>query len=178
MPGIKEKYNKEVVPAMKKKSGHKSVFAVPKITKVVIGTGIGKVTDDARRQAVEKSITLIAGQKPKANAAKKSIAGFKLREGMPIGFSVTLRGQRMYDFLDKLLNVAIPRTRDFRGLKPELVDEMGNLTIGFKEHIIFPETSNEDIRSVFGIGVTIVSSAKTREEAIEFFKLIGIPFKK
>lgn len=178
MVSIKEKYNKEVVPDMKKKFGYKSVFAVPKITKVVIGTGTGKVTDDARRQAIEKSFTLIAGQKPKANAAKKSIAGFKLREGMPIGFSATLRGQRMYDFLDKLINVAIPRTRDFRGLKTELIDDMGNLTIGFKEHIIFPETSGEDIRSVFGVGVTIVSNAKTKEEALELFKLIGVPFKK
>ncbi|MCG2698901.1 50S ribosomal protein L5 [Candidatus Parcubacteria bacterium] len=176
--GIKEKYNKEVVPEMKKKFGYKSVFAVPRITKVVIGTGIGKVSDEARRKAIEKSFTLIAGQKPKVNQAKKSIAGFKLREGSPVGYSVTLRGQRMHDFLDKLINVAIPRIRDFRGLKLSAIDEANNFSIGFKEHIVFPEAIGEDTRSAFGLSVTVVTSAKTKEECAEFLKLIGFPFSK
>jgi len=150
-----------------------------KIAKVVISTGIGSKKDDkAKIEAIEKSLALIAGQKPKVNQAKKSIASFKSRQGMAIGYSVTLRRKRMFDFLEKLINVTIPRVRDFRGLDQKLIDGAGNLTIGFKEHIVFPETSNEDIRSAFGVGVTVVTGAKTKQEALELLKYIGFPFKK
>jgi len=149
-----------------------------KIIKVIVSTGIGSVKDEAKKENIFKSLTFIAGQKPKINQAKKSIASFKSRQGMPIGYSVTLRGQRMFDFLDKLINITIPRVRDFRGLNLNLIDQAGNMTIGFKEHIVFPEAAGEDVRSAFGIGVTIVTNAKTKEEASELLKSIGFPFKK
>ncbi|MCX6731576.1 MAG: 50S ribosomal protein L5 [Candidatus Parcubacteria bacterium] len=158
MKSLKEKYNK--------------------IIKAVVSTGIGSAKEDAKKENIFKSLTLIAGQKPKVNQAKKSIASFKSREGMPIGYSVTLRGQRMYDFLEKLVKITIPRVRDFRGLSPDLIDQAGNLTIGFKEHIVFPEAAGEDVRSAFGVGVTVVTKARTKEEALELLKLIGFPFKK
>ncbi len=163
---------------MKKKFGYKNNMAVSKIVKVVISTGIGSIKEEPKKQSIEKSLTLIAGQKPKVNQAKKSIASFKSRQGMPIGYSATLRGQRMFDFLEKLINVTIPRVRDFRGLNLNLIDQAGNMTIGFKEHIVFPEAASEDVRSAFGVGVTIVTSAQTKEEASELLKLIGFPFKK
>lgn len=166
------------MPEMKKKFGYKNDLAVPKIIKVVISTGIGSAKDEARKESILKSLTLIAGQKPKVNQAKKSIASFKSRQGMPIGYSATLRGKRMRDFLEKLINITIARVRDFRGLSPQLIDQAGNLTIGFKEHIVFPETSNEDVRTAFGLGVTVVTSAKTKQEAEELLRLIGFPFKK
>ena len=149
-----------------------------KIIKIVVSTGIGSVKDEPKKENILKSLTLIAGQKPKINQAKKSIAAFKSRQGMPIGYSVTLRGKRARDFLEKLINVAIPRTRDFRGLDQKLIDNAGNLTIGLKEHIVFPETANEDVRSAFGLGVTIATKAKTKQEALELLKSIGFPFKK
>lgn len=158
MKSLKEKYNK--------------------IVKVIVSTGIGSVKDESRKENIKKSLTLIAGQKPKVNQAKKSIASFKSQKGAPIGYSVTLRGQRMYDFLEKLINITIPRVRDFRGLGPDLIDQTGNMTIGFKEHIVFPEAAVEDVRSAFGVGVTIVTNAKTKEKALELLKLIGFPFKK
>lgn len=178
MNKLKEKYNKEVVPGMKKFLGVKNSMAVPKLIKVVISSGTGSISDNNKKELVENSLKLIAGQKPYGNPAKKSIASFKLREGMIIGYSVTLRGERMYDFLEKLINVAIPRIRDFRGLNTDIIDEVGNLSIGIKEHIVFPETSNQDVREAFGLGITVVSGAKTKEEALEFFRLLGFPFKK
>ena len=158
MKSLKEKYNK--------------------IVKVIVSTGIGSVKDESRKENIKKSLTLIAGQKPKVNQAKKSIASFKSQKGAPIGYSVTLRGRRMYDFLEKLINITIPRVRDFRGLGLNLIDQTGNMTIGFKEHIVFPEAAVEDVRSAFGVGVTIVTNAKTKEKALELLKLIGFPFKK
>jgi large subunit ribosomal protein L5 len=150
-----------------------------RINKVVVSAGIGSKKDDKEKmESIQKSLSLITGQKPKVNPAKKSIASFKLRKGMPIGYSVTLRSKRMCDFLEKLINISIPRVRDFRGLSPDLIDEAGNMTIGFKEHIIFPEVSKEDIKSAFGLGVTIVTNAKTKEEALELLRLSGFPFKK
>jgi len=174
---IKEKYSKTAVPEMKKKFGYKNVFAAPKIAKVVISAGTGSFKDEAKKELALKAITAIAGQKPLANKAKKSIASFKLREGTPIGISAILRGARMYDFLEKLINVAIPRTRDFRGIDPKVIDETGNLSVGFKEHIAFPESAGEDVRSAFGLGVTIVTTAKSKEEARELLKLVGFPFR-
>jgi len=178
MQTIKEKYNKTAISEMKKKFGYKNDLVVPKILKVVVGVGTGSLKDDNKRKNIEKSLSLITGQKTSNNAAKQSIASFKLREGMIIGYSVTLRGPRMNEFLDKLINVAIPRIRDFRGLNPDSIDEMGNFTIGFKEHIVFPEMIDQDVRDAFGLGITIVTSAKTKEESLELFKLLGFPIKK
>jgi large subunit ribosomal protein L5 len=173
---IKEKYKKIVVPGMKKKFGYKNELAVPKIMKVVLNTGIGSLKDTAKKETIEKSFIAIAGQKSKVNLAKKSIASFKSRQGMPIGYSVTLRGQRMYDFLEKMIDVSLPRTRDFKGIDPNILDDSGNLTIGFKEHIVFPEASGEDTRSAFGLGVVVVTNAKSKEESLEMLKLMGFPF--
>ncbi len=173
---IQEKYKKEVVPGMMKNFGYKNVMAVPKIIKTVVNTGIGSVKDENQKNLIEKQLTLIAGQKSSKRPAKKSIASFKIRQGGHIGFSVTLRGKKMYDFLNKLLYVAIPRKRDFRGLSPTSVDKAGNLSIGFKEHIVFPEMVGEDVKSLFGLGATIVTTAKNKKEAHKFFELLGFPF--
>ena len=178
MQSIKEKYEKIVVPEMKKKFGYKNNLAVPKIIKVAVATGIGSMKDEEKKKIIESSLAAITGQKSVPNIAKKSIATFKTREGMVIGHSVTLRGNRMYDFLEKLVNVTIPRIRDFRGLDPKAIDTQGNFTIGFKEHTVFPETASDDVRKAFGLGVTIATTTKNKEEAFEFFKLMGFPFKK
>lgn len=176
---IKEKYKKIVIPEMKKKFGYKNDLAVPKIVKVSVSAGIGSKKDEKEKiAAIEKSLTLLTGQKSKTNQAKKSIAGFKLRTGMPVGFLVTLRGERMYNFLEKMINIALPRMRDFNGLNKNSIDEAGNLTIGFKEHIVFPEAGGDDLRSSFGIGVTVVTNADTQEKCAELLKLIGFPFAK
>lgn len=177
MNKFKEKLNKVATPEMSKKFGYKNALAIPKIMKVVLSVGIGSFKDEAKKESALKAFTKIAGQKPLVNKAKKSISSFKLREGMVVGYSATLRGDRMYDFLEKLVNVTIPRVRDFRGLEPKLVDETGNMSIGFKEHIAFPESADEDVRSAFGLGVTVVTTAKSKEEAFELLKLAGFPFK-
>lgn len=178
MHPLTEKYNKEVVPAMKKKFGYKNNMSVPKLVKVVLSTGTGAEKDDVRKESIGKSLTAIAGQKLVKNLARKSIATFKVREGMPIGYSVTLRGARMNDFLYKFLNVTLPRVRDFRGLDKKSIDSMGNISIGLKEHFVFPEVSDEDVRSAFGVSITIGTTAKNKEEAAEMFTLLGVPFKK
>lgn len=178
MNGIKEKYSKTVIPEMKKKFGYKNDLAVPRIVKVIVSSGTGSFKDEAKKEAVEKSLAVITGQKPLVNRAKKSIASFKSRQGMPIGYSVTLRGNRMYDFLDKLVGITIPRVKDFRGLNLAAMDEMGNMTIGLKEHTSFPETAGEDVRSAFGLGVTIVTSANNKNEATEMLRELGMPFSK
>ncbi len=152
--------------------------AMPKVTKVVISVGTGSVKDKKRIEIIEDRLMKITGQKAAARAAKKSIASFKLREGTVIGYQTTLRGQRMFDFLDRLFNISLARTRDFRGIARESVDPMGNLTIGIKEHSIFPETADEEAKDVFGLAITIVTTAKNREVATKFFEYIGVPFKK
>lgn len=174
---IKEKYNKEIIQEMKKKFGYKNNLAVPRILKTVVSTGIGSLKDSTKKEIIEKSFLAITGQKPIVNTARKSIASFKLRLGMASGYSVTLRGKRMNDFLEKLINITLPRVRDFRGLNPGSIDEAGNLSIGFKEHITFPETSEDDLRNAFGLNVTIVTNAKKKEEALELLRLIGLPFR-
>lgn len=143
-----------------------------------MATGVGSLQDDKKKEVIEKALELITGQKFKYNKAKKSIATFKLREGMNIGYSVTMRGERMYDFLNRFINIVIPRIRDFRGLDEKIVDSMGNMTIGLKDHIVFPEAGDHDVREAFGLGITVATTAKNRGEAIEFFKLLGFPFKK
>ncbi len=176
---LKEKYIKEVIPAMKERFGYKNNLAVPKIVKVVINTGTGKALKDEKlREIIAKDLTIITGQKPASTSAKGAISGFKIRKGMTVGFKATLRGERMYNFLDKLVGAAIPRIRDFRGLPEKSIDKNGNLTIGIKEHIIFPEIAHEDVRFIFGLEVTVVTSAKKRERAVELFRLLGFPIKK
>jgi large subunit ribosomal protein L5 len=179
METTKEK-QKKAYTTMKPEFGYKSVMSAPKLVKVVVATGTGSAVkrDKNRNDFVVGRIAKITGQKPALRSAKKSIASFKIRQGDPVGVMVTLRGARMYSFLDKLINVAIPRTKDFRGIETKIVDAIGNLTMSIKEHTIFPETGDEELKDVFGMAVTIVTTAKTKKEALEFFKLIGIPFKK
>ena len=164
---------------MKAKFSYKNKLAAPRITKVVVpsATGTGMKKDQKRNEHVLGRIARITGQKPSLKGAKKSVASFKIRQGDPIGVMVTLRGAKMYAFLDKLLNIALPRTKDFRGIERKIVDNIGNATIGIKEHTIFPETADEDIRDVFGMAVTIATTAKTKDEATAFFELLGLPFK-
>jgi len=182
MNRLKARYQEEIVPVLKKELGVVSVFQVPALKKIVVNFGVTDPVDPrARAQAMENiktQVALITGQAPQITKAKKAIANFKLRQGDPMGVMVTLRGARMYGFLDKLINVAIPRTKDFRGISRKSVDDIGNLTIGIKEHTIFPETADEDIRDVFGLSITLVCTAKTKKEGTAFFELLGIPFKK
>lgn len=176
---LQEKYNKEIVPAMRAKFGYKNNLAVPKIAKVTVNVGIGRIVKEQKTiDFIKKNLTLIIGQKITDRPAKKAIASFKTREGMIIGMSATLRGARMYDFLAKMINVALPRTRDFRGINPKSIDASGNLTLGFKEHIVFPEIIGEEVSGIFGFEVAITTTAKTKEEGLELFKLLGVPFKK
>lgn len=164
---------------MKAEFGYTNKMAAPKITKVVVSIGTGNLMkkDRTRNDFVSDRIGKITGQKPAIRQAKKSVASFKIRQGDPIGVMVTLRGKLMYNFLEKLLNIALPRTKDFRGIDSKIVDSIGNLTIPVKEHTIFPETADEELRDVFGMGITIVTTAKTKKEATAFFKHIGVPFK-
>jgi large subunit ribosomal protein L5 len=185
MNELKEKYIKEVAGVLQKKYGYKSLMAIPKITKVVINVGAGKKVSDkdsSTRKAIiadiVKDITTITGQKAMATKAKKSIATFKLREGNPIGVKVTLRGEKMYGFLEKLINIVLPGVRDFQGLKPTAFDKHGNMAIGLKEHIVFPEILPEKTKTHFGLEVIIVTTAKTIEEGKELMTLMGLPFKK
>jgi large subunit ribosomal protein L5 len=174
---VKEKQNK-AHENLSEVLGIKNKVAIPKITKVVVSVGVGSLKDKKKIELIEDRLGKITGQKPAARAAKKSIASFKLREGTVIGYQVTLRGARMVDFLDRLINISLARTRDFRGISKLSVDPMGNLTIGLKEHSIFPETADEEVKDVFGLAVTIVTTAKDKATATKFFEYIGIPFKK
>ena len=176
---VKEKSQKSY-EVLKDKFGYKNVMAAPLLRKVFVasGTGSGMKRDNKRNDLVIDRLTKITGQKPALRGAKQSIATFKIRQGDPVGVSVTLRGPRMYAFLEKFFNIAIPRTKDFRGYNDKSVDDIGNLTLSVKEHTIFPETADEDIKDVFGLAVTMVSSAKTKKEGQAFFELIGAPFKK
>lgn len=176
---IKEK-EKGAFEIMKETFHYKNVMAAPKMTKVVINVGTGTMIkkDKNKNEAIALRLAKITGQKASLRGAKQSISSFKVRQGDPVGVIVTLRGKRMYAFLEKLLNVAIPRTKDFRGISKKAVDDIGNLTLGIKEHTIFPETADEDIRDVFGMSITLVSSAKNKKEGTAFFELLGVPFKK
>lgn len=176
---IKEK-EAEVFSKMKDVFGYKNAIAAPKMKKVVVNVGTGTMMkkDKNKNEAIGDRLSKITGQKTALRGAKQSIASFKTRQGDPVGIMVTLRGKRMFAFLEKLINVALPRTKDFRGINRIAVDNIGNLTIGIKEHTIFPETADEDIRDVFGMSITLVSSAKTKKEGTVFFELLGIPFKK
>lgn len=179
MKTVKEKM-KNIHDALKADFGYKNKMAAPKITKVVVSSGTGsKMRNDKNKNAlIADRLAKITGQKPAVRQAKKSIAQFKLREGDPIGMSVTLRGEKMYSFIDKLVNIALPRTKDFRGIESKIIDNIGNLTLGIREHTIFPETGDEELKDVFGLAVTIVTTAKSKAEAKALFDHIGMPFKK
>lgn len=177
MSRLKDKYQNEVVPALMKKFGYKNIMEVPKVEKVVVNIGLGEAIANSKAlDAAVNDLTLITGQKPIVTRAKKSIAGFKLREGMPIGCKVTLRGERRDFFLDKLLNIAFPRIRDFRGISAKGFDGRGNYTVGIKEQLIFPEIEYDKVDRIRGMEITMVTSAKTDEEAKELLKLLGTPF--
>mgnify|MGYP001593623831 CR=1 FL=1 len=170
--------DKKSIQILQKELGVKNVFALPKIVKVVINVGLGRVIKDEKfLELVLRDLALISGQKPKTTLAKKSIANFKTRQGMVIGAMITLRGQRMRDFIDRLINTALPRTRDFRGLSDTSLDKKGNLTIGIKEHIVFPEVRGEEMKNVFGFEITVVVKAKNKEEALVLYKASGFPIK-
>lgn len=164
--------------ALKGQFGYKNTMQAPRLDKVVVSVGVGKIDDKAKKELIFNRLSLITGQKPSPRPAKQSIASFKLREGDIIGYQVTLRGDRMRHFLDKLIHISLPQTRDFRGLKTTAIDEMGNITLGIKEHTIFPETSDEDIRDVFSLAITIVTTAKTKTEAEALLRHIGLPLQK
>jgi len=176
---IKIKYNEDVIPKMKEKFNYGNDLAVPRVEKIIVNTGIGKFHGERDRvEETLKDIQLITGQNPVKTRARKAIAGFKIRENMEIGMKVTLRGKRMWDFVDRLINAALPRTRDFQGISSNSVDKNGNLSIGVKEHIVFPEIFSERVRNIFSLQITLVTSAKNKREGLELFKLLGFPFKK
>ena len=179
MNRLKEKYIKEVAPALFAKFGYTSSMQTPKLEKVVINIGVGDATQNSKLlEDSVKELTQIAGQKPVITKAKKSIATFQLREGMPIGTKVTLRGERMYEFLDKLFNISLPRVRDFRGVSKTAFDGRGNYTLGVKEQVIFPEINYEQVNKVRGMDIVIVTTANTDVEAKELLTLMGMPFVK
>ena len=176
---LKEKYKKEIIPALQEKFGYKNALLVPHLKKVVINVGFGHHAKEKEYIAnVEKGLTKLSGQKIILTKAKKSISAFKVREGSVIGAKVTLRGQRMFDFTDKLVNITFPRVRDFRGISDKAIDKNGNMTIGFKEYVCFPEIKVEEVTDIFGLEVCYSSTAKSIEEGKEFFRLVGFPFKK
>lgn len=179
MNRLKEKFQKEITPALVSKFNYKSVMQVPKIEKIVINTGVGDAVSNSKAldNAVEE-LTQITGQKPVVTRAKKSIAGFRLREGMPIGAKVTLRGERMFEFLDKLVTVSLPRVRDFHGVSNKAFDGRGNYTLGVKEQLIFPEINYDDVDKVRGMDIVIVTTANTDEESRELLAKLGMPFAK
>lgn len=178
MARLKDKYQKEVVPALMQEFNYKNVMEVPRIEKVVVNVGLGEAIANARAlDATVRDISTITGQHPVITRAKKSIAAFKVRTGMPIGVMVTLRGERMWDFLDKLFNVALPRLRDFRGVSPKGFDGRGNFTLGLREQLIFPEIEYDKIDRLRGLEVTVVTSARTDEEARRLLQLLGMPFR-
>ena len=175
MKTLQEQYQKEVVPALRTLFGYKNVMAVPKIEKVVVNIGTGRFREDKQQTEIQNYFAMITGQKPSARPAKRAIASFKTREGLVVGYCATLRGQRMYDFLARLVHIALPRTRDFKGIPTTSFDPSGNLTLGVKEHTIFPEMIGEDYHFLFGFEVTIVTSTRRREEGVALLKLMGFP---
>jgi len=176
MNKIKEKYLKEIAPKLKEELGCKNSMAVPRLDKVTINVGVGRAIKDPKFiDVVVDTLTRISGQKPVFTKARKSISNFKIRSGMTVGTMITLRGNRMYDFVDKLINVTLPRTRDFRGIPPKTVNSEGNLNIGFKEHTVFPEIKSDEVETIHGIEANISTTAKTKEEGLLLFKLLGFP---
>lgn len=184
MPQLKDKFEKEAIPAMMERFGYTNKMAVPRIEKVVANTGFGrliagKTSDEHKKiqESILNNLSLICGQKPILTFAKKSISGFKIRKGVSVGACVTLRGQKMYDFLERLIHIGLPRSRDFRGIEQNSFDKKGNLTLAIKEQITFPEILPEKSKINFGFEITVVTTAKTKEEGIELLKLLGFPIK-
>jgi len=177
MESTREKV-KKTFETLKGDFNYSNVMQTPQLVKIVINTGVGSLNDKAKLVVIQDRLARITGQKTSPRTSKKSIAGFKMREGDVVGYQVTLRGDAMYSFLDKLINIALPRTKDFRGLNSSGIDEMGNLTLGIKEQTVFPETSDEDMRDVFGFAITVVTTAKDQKEARALFDHLGFPFKK
>lgn len=179
MPRLRDKYKNEVSPALAKRFGYKNVMEIPKIEKIVLNMGVGAAIQDSKiLDGAVADMTAITGQKPVVTKAKKSIAGFKLREGMPIGCKVTLRGDKMLEFFDRLVNITLPRVRDFAGINPDGFDGRGNYNLGVKEQLIFPEIDYDKIDRIRGLDIAVVTTAKTDEEAKELLALFGMPFKK
>jgi len=175
---LKEVYQKKIIPKLQKELGIKNKFAVPKIKKVVVNVGLGKALKDRDfRQSVEKSLKIITGQKPKITRAKNSISGFDIKKNMIVGEKVTLRNFKMYDFIGKIIHIALPRIRDFRGLDPKSLDKQGNLTIGFKEQAPFPEIKTEETEKTHGLEVTLITNINNRKKSLALFKALGFPFK-
>src|SRR3989338_9420082 len=178
MTRLLEKYRKQIIPSMMEKFGYKNIMMVPKMEKAVINIGAGKIISEPKfKERVEKDIALITGQKPASRLAKKSISGFKVRQGMTVGFVSTLRGKRMYDFVDRFISVALPRSRDFRGFEEKSFEQKGSLNLGIREQIIFPEVVYESSKDIFPFQVTVTTTAKTKEEGKELLKLMGFPIR-
>ena len=177
MESIKEK-EKKVFEIMKKEFGYTNSIEAPRFVKVIVSSGVGSVKDKDKIKLIGDRLSKITGQKPSVCPAKKSVASFKVRQGDVVGYQVTLRGDRMFSFLYKLISIAMPRSKDFRGIPRECLDEMGNITIGIKEHTVFPETLDEELKDIFGLSITMVTTAKSKEEAIKFFEYVGFPFKR
>ncbi|MGI9953019.1 50S ribosomal protein L5 [Moorellaceae bacterium AZ2] len=178
MARLKEKYLKEIRPAMQTKFGYRNIMEIPRLEKIVVNMGIGEATQNPKAlDGAVEDLMAITGQRPVVTRAKKSIAAFKLRKGTKIGCKVTLRGDRMYEFLDRLINVALPRVRDFKGVSPNSFDGRGNYTLGLREQLIFPEIEYDKIDQVRGMDITVVTTAKTDEEARELLRLFGMPFR-
>ena len=179
MPRLLDKYKAEVVPALKRDYGYQNVMQVPKITKVSVNMGLGEAVQNPKLiDSCLDELTQITGQKPVITRSKKAIAGFKLRAGLPIGVSVTLRSDRMYEFLDRLMSLALPRVRDFRGISPKGFDGRGNFTLGLREQIIFPEINYDKVQKVKGMNITVVTTAKTDDDARKLLTYLGMPFRK
>lgn len=178
-PRIQTLYRKTVIPALQKQFGIANVMAVPRVEKVVVNTGIGRmIKDDKAVEKAQRDLAILSGQKPAVRKAKKSISSFKVRQGMPVGLSVTLRGKRMYDFMDRLISIALPMSKDFRGIEVKNVDGAGNLNLGVKEHNIFPEVTYDTLKDIFGLQVTVATTAKNRERGIALLRGLGFPLKK
>ena len=178
MARLKDKYREEVAPALKERFGIENPMRIPKLEKITVNMGVGEAAQDVRRlDGVMEDLARITGQKPQLRRARKSVAGFKIREGMPVGARATLRGERMWEFLDRLVSIALPRVRDFRGINPSAFDGRGNFALGLREQTIFPEVSYDSIDSMRGLDVAVVTTAETDEEARELLRMLGMPFR-
>ena len=175
---LQEKYTKNIIPTMREKFGYKNAMYVPRILKVVGNSAVGRFKEKTEQEEIVKYLGLITGQKPMPRPARQSIASFKVREGQTVGYKITLRGARMYDFLSRLIDAALPRMRDFRGLSLSGIDEGGSLTIGLKENIVFPETIGEDMRTPFGLQITVVTNARSKKETEALLRQVGFPLER
>src|SRR5215210_4018346 len=178
MARFRERYREEIIPALQERFEYKNPMQIPRLEKVVVNMGVGEAAQDVRRlDGVMEDLARITGQKPQLRRARKSVAGFKIREGMPVGARATLRGERMWEFLDRLVSIALPRVRDFRGINPNAFDGRGNFALGLREQTIFPEVSYDSIDSMRGLDVAVVTTAETDEEARELLRMLGMPFR-